>query len=294
MKLNHLNVMTNRSKNTFYLIGNILAFVGIIFVGFRLFSQSDSIHLLLLDSEYISIFVMLLIASSMSNMFLVLAYSNILLHLGALWKLKNNFIIYGIAQIAKYVPGNIFHLVSRQVLGLSFGISNSLSIKATIFEFVLIFIIGVFCSAFMFLIFFRILTEEFAALVLALPVIVFGSYIFKYIGKNIVFALMNYAAFFITASFIFVFLLLYTAADHNFQYDDIIFFCIAYLVAYMAGIFMPGAPAGVGVREFLLLILLQSYLSENIVLSAVVSSRVLTVGGDMIFFLFAQVLNKGK
>ena len=42
--------------------------------------------------------------------------------------------IYGKSQIAKYIPGNIFHVVGRHILGSQAGIKNIVLAGATIYE----------------------------------------------------------------------------------------------------------------------------------------------------------------
>lgn len=65
-----------------------------------------------------------------------------------------------------------------------------------------------------------------------------------------------------------------------------------YLVAWLVGLITPGAPGGIGVREFILIMLLSSSIPENNILLAVVTMRVITVMGDVIaYFVGAWVKN---
>lgn len=52
---------------------------------------------------------------------------------------------------------------------------------------------------------------------------------------------------------------------------------------------MPGAPAGIGVRETVLVLLLGSYMIEADLLMAVLIGRIVTVFGDVIFFLAISI-----
>ena len=60
--------------------------------------------------------------------------------------------------------------------------------------------------------------------------------------------------------------------------------CGAYTAAWLAGFVTPGAPAGLGVRELVLVFLLDGHAAEPDLLPAVVLSRVVTVLGDTFFF----------
>src|SRR5690606_30699473 len=46
------------------------------------------------------------------------------------WALKT----YGLSQLAKYVPGNIFHLAGRQALGMAIGLAGRPLAKSAVWE----------------------------------------------------------------------------------------------------------------------------------------------------------------
>jgi uncharacterized membrane protein YbhN (UPF0104 family) len=64
----------------------------------------------------------------------------------------------------------------------------------------------------------------------------------------------------------------------------------AYVLAWLAGLVTPGAPAGVGVREIVLLFLLGGKIADADLLLAVVLGRGVTVLGDLLFFIAALLL----
>jgi uncharacterized membrane protein YbhN (UPF0104 family) len=59
----------------------------------------------------------------------------------------------------------------------------------------------------------------------------------------------------------------------------------AYIIAWLAGLITPGAPAGLGIRETVLLLLLSGFVMEADLLMAVLLGRLITVVGDLLFFL---------
>jgi uncharacterized membrane protein YbhN (UPF0104 family) len=63
--------------------------------------------------------------------------------------------------------------------------------------------------------------------------------------------------------------------------------CGAYVLAWVAGFLTPGAPAGVGVREFVLYLLLAQLVGQPDLLAAVVLARMVSVCGDVLFYLGA-------
>jgi hypothetical protein len=63
----------------------------------------------------------------------------------------------------------------------------------------------------------------------------------------------------------------------------------AYVIAWLFGLVTPGAPAGIGVREYILMMLLNEQFSEPELLLAVLIGRLITALGDVIFFLKAKI-----
>ncbi|EIK95624.1 hypothetical protein PMM47T1_16098 [Pseudomonas sp. M47T1] len=64
----------------------------------------------------------------------------------------------------------------------------------------------------------------------------------------------------------------------------------AYIIAWLAGLVTPGAPAGVGIREMVLLLLLKGTVQEADLLMATLLGRLVTVTGDLLFFLCVSPL----
>ena len=61
----------------------------------------------------------------------------------------------------------------------------------------------------------------------------------------------------------------------------------AYVVAWLIGLVTPGAPAGAGVRELVLIGLLEASMTNTGLLTIVILSRLTTLTGDFIFFVLA-------
>jgi glycosyltransferase 2 family protein len=63
----------------------------------------------------------------------------------------------------------------------------------------------------------------------------------------------------------------------------------AFVIAWLAGLLTPGAPAGVGVREMVMILLMAPLVPEAALVFAVVLSRIITVCGDTLFYLAAHL-----
>jgi len=57
-----------------------------------------------------------------------------------------------------------------------------------------------------------------------------------------------------------------------------------FILSWLAGFLTPGAPSGLGIREAVLLMFLTATVDEGILLSAIVTHRILTVAGDVIAY----------
>ena len=66
----------------------------------------------------------------------------------------------------------------------------------------------------------------------------------------------------------------------------------AFVLAWLAGLLTPGAPAGVGVRELVLFFLLKEMVSEVDLVLAIVLGRMVTVLGDVLFYLGVVLMPK--
>lgn len=72
--------------------------------------------------------------------------------------------------------------------------------------------------------------------------------------------------------------------------ENSLFVIACYIAAWAIGLVTPGAPAGLGIREFIIVFLLGDVSTESNLLLAVVLSRIITVSGDIIFFCIAMIL----
>jgi len=71
-----------------------------------------------------------------------------------------------------------------------------------------------------------------------------------------------------------------------------------YIFSWLLGFLTPGAPSGLGIREFVLLMSLGGIINEEILLSAIVMHRVLQISGDIVAYVmalgYANIREKGK
>ncbi len=271
-------------------IGNFLAASGCVFVVLRLKDYSSDFDLSRFDSCAWLAFLLLALLYGLANFMLALAWRNLLAYFGVevyrLWATR----IYGLTQLAKYVPGNIMHLAGRQVMGLSAGISGRALVKVSIWELGLFSITGFFFIIIVIPHFFPVVNIYTAIASFLSALLLMGVGLGWLLGLNILRAFEYYVTFLIISGLIFTGVLSLVAGTSSLTVLIALMFSSSYVVAWLIGLITPGAPGGIGVREAILVVLLKGVAPEADLLLAVLLSRVVTVSGDVIFFLLASLI----
>jgi hypothetical protein len=215
--------------------------------------------------------------------------------------------VYGRTQIAKYLPGNCFHFVGRQVLGRALAHSQAALALASLLEAMLL--VAVAMSLALPLALARLgawslvlLAGAAAALALtfAAPRLLparFGRGADSSADRSVALpaarllrAIPLYVAFFATAGGL-LWLLAAAAAGSSPAAAPGPLTCVGALaLAWAAGFVVPGAAAGIGVREAVLMIALDGALAPEAGAAVALALRLVTTAGDGIFCVLALAL----
>jgi len=287
------SLMHRALKLALNIAGGLLSLAGVAFVGIRLSGYMAEIDLARFHWKAWLLAGFFALVYGTANTLLARAWWNLMEFLkapagwGWAWR------IYGVSQLAKYVPGNIFHLASRQALSMAAGFEGWMLAKSTVWELGLLVLAGV-------MFFGLILDLLFPSLPFFAPLLVFvGVFLSVEAGlrcwsaPSIARALAWQWVFLIISGLVFVGVLA-LVAPQSVNFALLPTFCGSYVIAWLAGLVTPGAPAGVGVRELVLLYLLEGYVMETNLLLAVVLGRLVTVAGDLLFFCMASTARTGK
>ena len=278
-------------KSILHWAGSGFAIVGVGFVALRLHDHWGS-----LDLSQISPLAWLVIAGLAmlyglaSSLLFTLTWWNLLksfdIHVTRLWA----FHVYGVSQLAKYVPGNIFHLAGRQVMGMSVGAPSGKLLKSIIWELGLAATAG---TMYGWLILPAVLPKFSSVFSIILLIISVGLAIFllsRLFGLLVSKAFGSLLLLQAISGGIFVILLDVIARESQFSPQIWLLIGGSYIIAWLVGLVTPGAPAGAGVRELILLLLLKSIVKEADLLVAVALGRIITVLGDVLFFMMAFLI----
>ena len=218
-----------------------------------------------------------------SSVLLASAWRDLLAALGHPAGLRWCVGAYGLSQPAKYIPGNVFQFVGRQAMGAAEGLPHGVLARSSLHEVLSLAAAGAIIGLWALpLIDDRLAwlsTPHAGAAVIVLGLLAArltaGARMARVLGAHLLFLLAAATVFF---------WLLGLLAPHPDQAAAWLPIWGAYTAAWMAGFATPGAPAGLGVRELVLLFLLSGRVQEETLLVAVALARLITVLGDLLFF----------
>jgi hypothetical protein len=274
-----------------HIVGSLLGLIGVIFVGQRLYCYADQIKFSDFNFIVYSILALLTVSYGTANLLLARAWWHLLLFLDVktdwMWAVK----IYGLSQLAKYVPGNIFHLAGRQALGMSAGLAALTLAKSAFWELGLITVSGALFSVLVLSILWHGLSILISLILFTAISMVFFVALRHLFSPSVSAALILQMVFLSISSAVFIGTL-EIVLPSSASLPTLPALSGVYVIAWLAGLITPGAPAGVGVREMVLMFLLGDHIAEAELLLAVLLSRGITVLGDLCYFMVSVLLKK--
>jgi glycosyltransferase 2 family protein len=272
-------------QRTLHWVGSGLALIGVAFVALRVREYWGSLDLSQITPVAWGAMTGLAMLYGVTNLLLALAWWQLLAELGVqvtrLWSIR----VYGISQLAKYVPGNIFHLAGRQAIGMAAGASGGTLAKSTLWELGLIALAGMVYGWLVL----PLLAPGFpslASISLLLGTVWVVAYLLRrFIGSKVSASFGWQTLSLAVSGSVFVTLLDVIVRSSELRPQTWLVIGGAYIVAWLGGLVTPGAPAGVGVRELILFLLLKGLVTDADLLRAVLLARLVTVIGDLLFFM---------
>lgn len=263
-------------------IGTGLGIAGVLFVGLKLRSYSGDMAAANLGFPAYLGMLGLAVVYGAANLLLALAWHAILAALGVSVARRWAIRTYATSQLAKYVPGNVFQFAGRQAIGAAAGLPNWPLAKSTGLELGLIALAGAsFATLVLPAVSPTIGGGWGAALFLAAALVLIGLG-GRLGGTRIAEAMVAHLAFLTISGGVFVATL--ALVDGMLAPERWSLVLGSYVIAWLAGLLTPGAPAGLGVREAVLIYLLKDIGGHADILLAVVVGRAVTVCGDFLFY----------
>ncbi|ABI78083.1 putative membrane protein [Hyphomonas neptunium ATCC 15444] len=277
--------MRRKLKAAVSVVGFILGLAGLVFLAMQLAQYVRAPEVLNLSLTVYLVAAGCAALYVMGNLALTIAYHKFLRQSARAF--SYTAILYGISQIAKYVPGNILHLAGRQAVGAQLHFEQSSLAKATFIEIISLALSATLFGSVLILITFLktpptlafafwVILQLFALLILA-----------RIFGKKIATGFALHTAYFLLSGFGFAILFAAISYSTRLSVDHILLLAAAFVVAWVAGFLTPGSPAGLGVREAALIFMLGPQFEGSEIVLAVLMSRISNIFGDVIFFFAA-------
>lgn len=272
-------------------IGSGLSITCVLFVILKLRAYCTNLNLSSITGLAWCLIVMVAAIYGAANTLLSLAWRNLLRQNRASITSVEAIRIYGISQLARYLPGNIFHLAGRQALGMAAGIPSGALARSMIWELSLIAFTGSLFGWLILPIAVSGVHEVAGLFFLIVSALIIAVLLDHIMNRKIMWSFLLQLLFLAVSAGVFTALIYVISGGEGLSVENHLMIGGAYIVAWLVGLVTPGAPAGVGVREMILLLLLKGMVTETDLLTTVLLSRAVTVVGDIVFFLAASTIS---
>jgi hypothetical protein len=282
---------STRIKRGLNYFGGLIALTGIMLIIFKLKDYAHEINFLQFSVlDWFSLCLLAVIYGA-ANIMLARSWWHLLIY----FKIRTPFNwavkAYGLSQLGKYIPGNIFHLAGRQSMGMAANIQAVPLAKSIIWELGVIAFAGVLFVLLTTPIFIPEISFRISIILFLCLVIIVWGLIRCILSTSVAAALLGQVIFLAVSGVVFVGVLAVVDASIV-SLSNLSFLCGAYVIAWLLGLITPGAPSGLGIREMVLLFLLGSHVPHADLLLAIVLARIVTVAGDFLFFLFSSFCSR--
>jgi hypothetical protein len=244
------------------------------------------------------------------------AWHILLRGMGSTWRPGTLASIMGITQLAKYIPGNIGQHIGRTALSLAKGMSVGLYTGSVLLETLLAMLSGLFVGVLFALLspvsMPNLFSEHQTAMSALVIILIFCVLALPWILQTLIHAVcrsgfltnlikndlklpahkdISIAALWYCINYILIgcglWLISSTISD-GIQLD-FFYLTSVFALSWLLGFVTPGAPAGIGVREGVMVILLSGLATNDIVLLIVTAMRIATMTGDGIVFIGSAI-----
>lgn len=290
--------------------GSVLAAGSILFIAFLLWRERHALAGFRPDLADIAILALCAIAYAMLGLVLADAWRRLLIWLGEAQVLAaDTRRIYAQTQLAKYVPGNVAQFAGRQFIGRQAGWTHAGLLLSTVFELVSLVAVSAMltsiavaagayeaievelwqtgASAFLFIAL-VLLALRIGPRILASRWPETAQRVAMLRVRDLWPVLACHTLFFLISGLILA-AVAGVAMGVPVPYENWPALVGLFAVAWIVSTLTPGAPSGIGVRELMLVAGLSLFAPTGSAILAATLLRVVTVGGDLLFFALAGI-----
>ena len=275
-------------KKLFTFLGKLLGVLGLIFVMYTLFQEYTWQSFLTKFSSILPLMPFLLFLNIVSILLGIYAwYLMLLQYAKKSFYFLTSYYYFGKTEIAKYLPGNVFHFIGRQAIANKVDITQAEMAKTSVLFSLLLLAGTVIASTFTALLAKGIPLYIELLMLLATLITIMGTLLlyksFSLITKikmNILFSFSVLLQGMMLASIV---------AFQSENFESGLFFqtMSIYIVSWLIGFITPGASGGLGIREGTFIAIgtfLQLSLSTEIIIFSVLLVRLINILVDILLF----------
>ncbi len=220
------------------------------------------------------------------------------------FKFKTAFRITALTQIAKYLPGNVAHFIGRIYLAKTH--LKKADIAYSVFVEILMFSLASLSVGVCYLLYYdasKLISGKHLSLIV-LAGILGGTLVFFFLDKirekieilqNKVITLFQVYIIFFGMSLLgglSIYILTGLVVNH---YETPYFLCVSgFALSFLIGFLVPGAPGGVGIREYTFTLLFSPFLGAIFALQVILLFRVISILTDLLMFLIGKAMPPPK
>jgi glycosyltransferase 2 family protein len=301
---NNLNLQISSTlRRAIQILGIVITLLALTFAFQRVWSIGRSNWEKLISVQVLLIIILGGVAHGVNQLLMGWAWQKLLIWFGEFTaRLRICLAVYGRTQIAKYLPGNLFHYPARHVLGNRAGFHHPALVGALVYEIIgqlvaagIIALVGLPKGIFLGnTIFIRL---ALLPLVFLLPLVIQFILTRFSIGRRLGFPEKTardafkgllpiwaiYLVFFLIDGVIFGGVVGVSTGDWSAV--PLLYIISAFAISWVIGFLTPGSPAGLGVREAIMILILTPYVGSPAAAFVALVSRLVVTLGDVVFFL---------
>lgn len=308
--------MNSKTKKYIKILGNFLVIIALILLIQKMINSSFD-YQTLFDEQNIGIFIIVICIQT------AVVFASCIpwwILVGAITRQKFSFlelaIVFGKANIMKYIPGNVFQYIGRNELAIKKDLNHMDVAVATVIDTLLSLCSGVLFSI-------PLLVHDiwdklqFDSSILFVIIVLCCIAFFVFNGlkklglwniaklkmkkyrylcsKTFAISILKAQAYYVfqnaLGGMLLIFLLIYAFQISLELYDAVMLIC-GLLFSTLVGMVTPGAPGGIGIRETVMLFIAGNLVDSDILIMAMIILRIASMLGDLITFFIVMMYEK--
>jgi glycosyltransferase 2 family protein len=288
---------SNQFQYGIKIVGYLLCAISIWLLADIFFAHYKNIEHVHIDSKALFVFIFGAVVIVIGHINIVIGWYLQLKNKYPYISFKQSYIAIGVSQIAKYLPGNVAHFIGRAILVKDIDSKADITYAMLIETIILSLTALLFASLWSALYY---LPAEVNAISIVIITILFcvGTVIIvevlkrklnaNWISYNTLFYMLalNSLSFFLHGYVIYLIASLFSDIPSL----SILQYTLGFSAAFLVGYLLPGAPGGIGVREYAFILLFGTFIGKGIALEVIVIHRLVAIVGDVLFLLSAYLL----